>query len=88
MTNENLTTTFTVVFDEEKVKNMISGIVERYVETEIKSAMFRENGAIKTWIKEALYSHKDEIIEQVVERASKEMVRKGLNRMLEGMKEK
>ena len=88
MASEELTTTFTVVFDEEKIRHMISGIVENYVESEIKLAMFRENGAIRTWIKEALYSHKDEIIDRVVERASKEMVRKGLNRMLEGMKEK
>lgn len=87
MTNEDMTTTFTVVFDEEKIKNMISGIIERNVGYEINTAMRRENGAIKIWIKEALYSHKDEIIERIVERASKEMVRKGMNKFLEGMKE-
>lgn len=87
MTSEELTTTFKVTFDEEKIKDMISAIIDREVRYEINAAMRRENGSIKIWIKEILYSHKEEIIEKVVDRASKEMVRKGMNKLIEGMKE-
>lgn len=44
-------------------------------------------GEIKACIKELIYERKDEILEMVVERASKELVRKGLPKLLERMQE-
>lgn len=82
---EQIYTTLSVTFDEEAILMVIQKVIEQYVRNEINTNMRRENGAIKTWIKEELYSHKDEIIERIVERASKEMVRKGMRKFIEGM---
>lgn len=69
--------------DPERVKSIVDRAVYRYVATEIRRAELRENGAIKAAIKDMIYSQKDEIIEKVIERASKEIVRKGLPKLME-----
>lgn len=73
--------------DPEQVKSVVNKAVYRYVATEIRRAELRENGAIKAAIKDMIYSQKDEIIEKVIERASKEIIRKGLPKLMEKFNE-
>ena len=60
-------------------EGIVNQILFRYMGEEIR----KENGVMKKAIKEIVYSHKDEIIERVVNKATAEIVRKGMPRLLE-----
>ena len=71
--------------DEKELEEMIVRFIAREA---INKSSFRYDlkDAIGAGVKAHIYSSKEEIIERVVERASKEIVRKGLPRLLEELK--
>lgn len=74
-----------VKFDEDKLYDLINSVMATNIEDAIREEYRRDRGVINQFIKEILYSKKDEIIEMIVERASREMVKKGLPKLLERM---
>ena len=74
-----------VVFDNEKLFDVINDTLVTEIKCVIREEDRRERGVINQYIKEMLYANKDEIIEKIVERASREMVKKGLPKLLEKM---
>lgn len=75
--------TYAINIDAEKVEEQISAILDRILKDELRSKYSNSGKVISAAVKELVYSHKDEIIERIVDRASREMVRKGLPRFLE-----
>jgi hypothetical protein len=75
--------------DKTKLEELVSEHLVRQVLAEHRSnpesrdAFFGMRAGIEKAVKEYLYKNKDAIIEKVIERASTEMVRKGLPKLLE-----
>lgn len=63
----------------EQIRTIINDIFNRCLQHETASA----DSIIRGFIKEEIYSHKDEIIKQVVERAAREITKKSLPKLLE-----
>ena len=77
--------TVSVVFDNEKLFDVINDTIAEELKHTIRQEELHQRGVINQYIKEMLYANKDEIIEKIVERASREMVKKGLPKLLEKM---
>lgn len=76
---------YTIEIKEEVVMEQISAILNTIFNNEMHRKYSGTGDMISTAIKELVYSHKDEIIEKVVDRAAKEIARKGLPKLLERM---
>lgn len=74
---------FTATIDPEAVKKVVDEAIMRYVNREVRKAEIYERGAVTVAIKDIIYSQKDKIIERVIERASKEIVKKGLPKLMD-----
>ena len=74
---------YTIEVDDVAVTEQINGIINAIFKREISSKYTGTGHEISVAVKEIVYSHKDEIIEKVVDRATKEIVRKGLPKLLE-----
>ena len=74
---------FTATIDPEAVKKVVDQAIIRHVNTEVRKAEIYERGAITLAIKDMIYSQKNEIIERVIERASREIVKKGLPKLMD-----
>lgn len=74
---------YTIEIDDAVVTDQINGIINAIFKREINSKYSDTGHEISAAVKDIVYSHKDEIIEKVVERATKEIVRKGLPKLLE-----
>lgn len=74
---------FTATIDSEAVKKVVDQAIMRYVNAEVRRAEIFEKGAITVAIKDMIYSQKNEIIERVIERASREIVKKGLPKLMD-----
>ena len=74
---------YTIEVDDAFVIEQINGIINTTFQREINSKYSNTGHEISAAVKDIVYSHKDEIIEKVVERATKEIVRKGLPKLLE-----
>jgi len=80
--------TYAINIDTAKVEEQISAILDRILKDELRSKYTSSGKVISAAIKDMVYAHKDEIIEKIVNRASAELVRKGLPKLLERMDEK
>lgn len=80
--------TYAINIDTAKVEEQISAILDRILKDELRSKYSNSGKVISAAIKDMVYAHKDEIIEKIVNRASAELVRKGLPKLLERMDEK
>lgn len=69
--------------DEEALLKEFEGIVNQILSRQMSEETLKERGVMKQAIKEIVYSHKDEIVERVVNKATAEIVRKGMPRLLE-----
>jgi len=75
--------------DEEKVKELVAEhlviqvLAENRSNPESRDAFFGMRQGVEKAVKEYLYKNKDAIIERVIERASREMIKKGLPKFLE-----
>ena len=74
---------YTIQIDDSAVTEQITRILNTIVNRELASKYSVTGDVVSSAVKEIVYSHKDEIIEMVVERATKEIVRKGLPKLLE-----
>lgn len=83
MAKEQTSLDINISFDDEKLREAISRTLMLDINTAIRHESTFTRGIISAFIKEMLYAKKDEIIEMVVERASSEMVRKGMPKLLE-----
>lgn len=81
-----------IEIDENEIAEMVKEKIVQQIMTNSsqnyqgRSAKFGVRDGIDKGVKQYIYSNKAEIIERVVERASKEIVRKGLPKLLEGLK--
>ena len=69
--------------DEEALLKEFERIVNQILSRQMSEETLKERGVMKQAIKEIVYSHKDEIVERVVNKATAEIVRKGMPRLLE-----
>jgi len=69
--------------DEEALLKEFERIVNQILSRQMSEETLKERGVMKQAIKEIVYSRKDEIIERVVKKATAEIVRKGMPRLLE-----
>lgn len=74
---------YVITIDDEKIVEQINGIINTIFHREIQSKYGETGHEIAQAVKEIVYSHKDEIIDKVVDRATKEIVRKGLPKLIE-----
>lgn len=74
---------YQIQIDDEEIIKQISGILNTIVNKEIVNKYSDTGDVISYAVKDLIYSRKDEIIEKVVDRATKEIVRKGLPKLLE-----
>lgn len=69
--------------DEDALLKEFERIVNQILSRQMSEETLKERGVMKQAIKDIVYSHKDEIIERVVNKATAEIVRKGMPRLLE-----
>ena len=74
---------YVIDIDDKVVTEQINNILNTIFNNEIKRQYSQTGDVIATAVKELVYSHKDEIIEKVIDRAAKEIVKKGLPKLLE-----
>ena len=63
----------------EQIGRILNSQVKGYLQTELNVS----HGTVAEAVKEIVYSRKDEIIEKVIDRATKEIVKKGMPKLLE-----
>lgn len=76
---------YMIQIDDAAVTEQISNILNTILNREIQNKYSQTGDVIAVAVKELVYSHKDEIIDKVVDRAVKEIVRKGMPKLLERM---
>lgn len=76
---------FLIEVDENAIKEQISGILNTVLKQELRSRYSDTGSEISAAVKDLIYSQKDRIIEMVVDRASAEIARKGLPKLMEKM---
>ena len=74
---------YTIEIDDKVVTDQINGIINAIFKREINNKYGETGHEISKAVKDIVYSHKDEIIDKVVDRAVKEIVRKGMPKLLE-----
>lgn len=76
---------FLIEVDENAIKEQIARIINTVLNQELRSRYSDTGREIFAAVKELIYANKDRIIEMVVDRASAEIVRKGLPRLMDKM---
>lgn len=76
---------YVIEIDDKAIEEQISGILNHVLKRELVSNYTDTGREISAAVKDLIYSRKDEIINMVVDRAVKEIVRKGLPKLLERM---
>jgi ABC-type siderophore export system fused ATPase/permease subunit len=76
---------YTIEIKDDVVTEQINNILNTIFNNEMQRKYCGTGEMLSVAIKELVYSHKEEIIEKVVDRAVKEIVRKGMPRLLERM---
>lgn len=74
---------YTIEIDDNAITEKINEIINTVFNKSIKNKYGETGHEISQAVKNIVYSHKDEIIERVVERATAEIVRKGLPKLIE-----
>lgn len=74
---------YQITIDDKTIVDQINGILNTIMDREIKNKYSDTSDVIACAAKDLIYSRKDEIIEKVIDRATKEIVRKGLPKLLE-----
>ena len=74
---------YVIEIDDKSVTDQINGIINAIFKREITSKYGETGHEISKAVKDIVYSHKDEIIDKVIDRAVTEIVRKGLPKLLE-----
>jgi hypothetical protein len=74
---------YVLEIDDDKLLGYVNGIVDTVCKEQLRYKCSDIDEMIALMTKEVVYSHKEEIIERVVERATKEIVKKGIPKLLE-----
>lgn len=74
---------YQISIDDDAITEQINKIIDSVFRQQMNFKYSDTGHIIAAAVKDLVYSHKDEIIEKVVDRATKEIVRKGLPRLLE-----
>ena len=74
---------YTISIDDNAVTEQITNILNSIVNRELASKYSVSGDVVSEAVNRIIYSRKDEIVEMVVARATKEIVRKGLPKLLE-----
>ena len=74
---------YVIELDEKVIIEKIEQVLDTMVKREIANKYSLTGDVVAGAVKELVYSRKDEIIEMVVDRASREIARKGLVKLLE-----
>ncbi|MBQ6233565.1 MAG: hypothetical protein IJJ80_08670 [Clostridia bacterium] len=74
---------YVIDIDDKILNEQISGILNSALNHELQNRYSETGHAITAAVKDLVYSKKDVIIEMVVDKAVKEIVRKGLPKLLE-----
>ena len=76
---------YQIEIDDKAIVEQIRNIIATVAENEIRQRYGRQGdtaNVMSTFVKEVIYAHKDEIIERIVDRATTEMVKKGMPKLL------
>ena len=74
---------YQINLDDGAIIEQINNILDTVLMEQMNHKYSNTGHIIAAAVKDLVYSHKDEIIEKVVDRATREIVRKGLPRLLE-----
>ena len=74
---------YQISIDDDAITEQINKIIDSVFRQQMNFKYSDTGHIIAAAVKDLVYSHKDEIIDKVVDRATKEIVRKGLSRLLE-----
>ena len=74
---------YQINLDDNAIVEQINNILDSVFRQQMNFKYSDTGHIIAAAVKDLVYSHKDEIIDKVVDRATKEIVRKGLPRLLE-----
>lgn len=77
--------TYTIQVDDQVICDQINKILNEIIGRELYNRCSDSREAIALAIKDMIYSRKDEIIDKIIDKATKELVKKGLPRLLERM---
>ena len=76
---------YQITLDDKAIVEQIKDILSQVLSRQLLNQYSDTGREISAAVKEIVYSHKDEIIDKVVNRAVTEIVKKGLPRLLERM---
>ena len=74
---------YQIDIDDDALQEQIQGILNTILNEQLHSRYHGAGGEISSAVKDLIYTRKDEIIEMVVDRASREIVKKGLPKLIE-----
>lgn len=74
---------YVIDIDDEAITEQINRILNVIINEQLKSRYTDTGHVITALIKELIYFKKDEIIEMVVDRAAREIVKKGLPKLID-----
>ena len=74
---------YTIEINDAAIKEQVQGILNTICNHELNNRYSESGREISAAVKDLIYSRKDEIIEMVVDRATREIVKKGLPKLLD-----
>lgn len=74
---------YTIEVNDDSIKEQVQGILNTICNHELNNKYSESGREISFAVKDLVYSRKDEIIEMVVDRATREIVKKGLPKLLD-----
>lgn len=77
--------TYMIEIDDSKIEEQISNILNSILFRQLQRECSGTKGLVAEAAREIIYSRKDEIVEAVVKRASREIAKKSLPKFLERM---
>ena len=75
--------TYSIQINDDVITEQVGSIINTVVNREIRNRYSPSGREIADAVRELIYSQKDTIIEMVVDRATREIVKKGLPKLLE-----
>lgn len=74
---------YKISLDDNAIVEQINNILDTIFRRQLNNKYSDTGHIIAAAVKDLVYSHKDEIIDKVVERATKEIVKKGFPKLME-----
>lgn len=74
---------YTIEIDDKLIAKQMNDILNTILTRQLNNKYTETDYVIRDAVKELIYSHKAEIIEKVVDRAAREIVKKGLPKLIE-----